>query len=471
MHPREQTIFALSSGRPPTAIAIVRVSGSQAGHILSVLAGKLPQPRVATRARLRDRSGAMIDEAVALWFPGPASATGEDVAEFHIHGGRAVLAALLAALAAFADTRAAEPGEFTRRAFENGKLDLTEAEGLDDLIHADTDRQRRQALRQLQGLLGDKARDWRQRIVEAAALIEAGIDFADEGDVPEQLMAPALRGIAALNDEIEQSLAASARSERLREGLVVAIAGAPNVGKSTLINALARREVAIVSPHAGTTRDVIEVQLDLDGYPVTVIDTAGIRDTDDPVEQEGVRRARARAAVADLVLWLVDGDGDDAASSLQPIEGDRPPVWLVRNKIDLGDGKGGSGACDFVAANPWPNLDSSERSDRDGGEAMRRFAISAARGEGLQGLMAALADYAQQYFGRDESALIGRHRHRQLLRNTAESLQRSMASVDLGEEVVAEELRIAIQSLGRLLGQIDVEDLLDVIFREFCVGK
>src|SRR5438874_10013804 len=309
MHPREQTIFALSSGRPPSAISIVRVSGSQAGTALSSLAGRMPLPRMATRALLRNADRRPIDDAVVLWFPGPASATGEDVAEFHVHGGRAVLASLFAALAAIEKVRPAEPGEFTRRAFENGKLDLTEAEGLDDLIHADTDRQRRQALRQLKGLLGDRARDWRAQIIEASALIEAGIDFSDEGDVPAELIAPALAKVEALLAEIEEVLAGQGRSERLRDGLVVAIAGPPNVGKSTLMNQLARREVAIVSPHAGTTRDVIEVQLDLDGYPVTVIDTAGIRETDDPVEQEGVRRARARAAEADLVLWLADADG------------------------------------------------------------------------------------------------------------------------------------------------------------------
>src|ERR1700733_11236650 len=329
MHPRDQTIFALSSGRPPNAISVVRVSGTDAGTILSCLAGGIPPPRRATRALIRDANQQPIDDAVMLWFPGPKSATGEDVAEFHVHGGRAVLASLFAALSSFENTRAAEPGEFTRRAFENGKLDLTEAEGLDDLIHADTDRQRRQALRQLQGLLGDRARSWRQQIIEASALIEAGIDFSDEGDVPAELIAPALAKIKTLHEEIAEVLAAQARSERLRDGLVVAIAGPPNVGKSTLMNQLAGREVAIVSPHAGTTRDVIEIQLDLDGYPVTVIDTAGIRVTEDPVEQEGVRRARARAGEADLVLWLVDGDPAGAAV------GGAVPVWTVRTKIDL----------------------------------------------------------------------------------------------------------------------------------------
>src|SRR6201987_2022669 len=247
MHPREQTIFALSSGRPPSAISIVRLSGPQARAALAGLAGRVPQPRMASRALLRDSPGQPIDEAVVLWFPAPASATGEDVAEFLVHGGRAVLAALFAALASFENVRAAEPGEFTRRAFENGKLDLTEAEALDDLIHADTDPQRRQALRRLKGLLGDRARDWRAQIIEAQALIEAGIDFSDEGDVPSELITPALSKIKTLRGEIQDALAAQGRGERLREGLVVAIAGPPNVGKSTLLNQLARREIAIVS--------------------------------------------------------------------------------------------------------------------------------------------------------------------------------------------------------------------------------
>jgi tRNA modification GTPase len=445
MHPRDQTIFALSSGRPPSAIALVRVSGSQAGKIVTALAGKLPSPRMATRVLIRDVGQRPIDDAVVLWFPGPASATGEDVAEFHVHGGRAVLAALFTALSAFEDVRPAEPGEFTRRAFENGKLDLTEAEGLDDLIHADTDRQRRQALRQLKGLLGDRARDWRARIIEASALIEAGIDFSDEGDVPAELIAPALAKVKVLLTEIEEVLAGQGRGERLRDGLVVAIAGPPNVGKSTLMNQLARREVAIVSPHAGTTRDVIEVQLDLDGYPVTVIDTAGIRETDDPVEQEGVRRARARAADADLVLWLSD-------SPQLAIEHDGvAPIWTVRNKIDLKE----VGRPLAEAAAPGQGS----------------FQVSASRGDGVPELIAALVGFAQRYFGGTEGGLISRTRQRKLLQETVASLQRCIEVIGQGEELAAEELRTAAHSLGRLLGRVDVEDILDVIFREFCVGK
>lgn len=448
MHPRDQTIVALSSGRPPSAIAIVRVSGSLAGQVLTTLAGKLPAPRQAGRRLLHDGAGQPIDDAMVLWFPGPASATGEDVAEFHVHGGRAVLAALLASISLIPNTRAAEPGEFTRRAFENGKLDLTEAEGLDDLIHADTDRQRRQALRQLQGLLGHRARDWRERIIEASALIEAGIDFSDEGDVPAELMAPAVKAITALHNEIAEVLAAQGHSERLRDGLVVAIAGEPNVGKSTLMNQLARREVAIVSPHAGTTRDVIEVQLDLDGYPVTVIDTAGIRETEDPVEQEGVRRARARAEDADLVLWLVEGrrvaDPDAMQSLWTSGQGHRSSgsVWIVRNKIDLGD------------AGPQDE-----------------FGISASRGDGIPELIEALVKFAGDFFGTTEGALVTRARQRDLLSRASGSLRRSLELVEGGEELAAEELRAAGYALGRLLGRVDVEDVLGAIFQKFCIGK
>jgi len=451
MHPREQTIFALSSGRPPSAIAVVRVSGPQAGAVLSKLAGKMPKPRSAARTQLHDLGGQPIDEAIVLWFPFPASATGEDVAEFHVHGGRATLAALFAALSAFENVRPAEPGEFTRRGFENGKLDLTEAEALDDLIHADTDRQRRQALRQLKGLLGERARDWRGRIIEASALIEAGIDFSDEGDVPGELITPAVTKISSLLKEIQQVLAGQGRGERLREGLVVAVSGPPNVGKSTLINLFARREVAIVSPHAGTTRDIIEVQLDLEGYPVTVIDTAGIRETEDPVEQEGVRRARARASEADLVLWMIDvRQVRQVAEKSGSVT--EAPVWLVRNKIDLV----GSAVTDRATRPAVGGI---------------TFDISASRGDGIADLMAALVAFANDYFGPGEGALIGRERQRKLLDQTAVSLERSISVLQRGEEFAAEELRVAANSLGRLLGRVDVEDILDVIFRDFCIGK
>lgn len=403
-----------------------------------MLCGRLPHPRAATLRTLTSPGTGPIDQAVALWFPSPHSATGEDVAEFQLHGGRAVIAALFAALDKIEGLRPAEPGEFTRRAFENGKLDLTEAEGLDDLIHADTDRQRRQALRQLQGLLGHRAQDWRRQIIEAMALVEAGIDFSDEGDVSAELMAPALRRVDALKNEIQKTLAASAQSERLREGLQIAIAGPPNAGKSTLLNRLARREAAIVSPHAGTTRDVIEVHLDLDGYPVTLIDTAGLRETNDPVEQEGVRRARARAEAADLVLWMSEEDCDP------PPLTDGAPRWVVRNKIDLASapvrGEGG-------------------------------FAISAASGEGVDQLVGALIEFAQAYFGGGEAVLVTRARHRVLLVETVESLERAGRRAGEGDEIVAEELRIAIHTLGRLLGRVDVEEILDSIFCKFCIGK
>ncbi|WP_298258347.1 tRNA uridine-5-carboxymethylaminomethyl(34) synthesis GTPase MnmE [Bradyrhizobium sp.] len=451
MHPRDQTIFALSSGRPPSAIAVVRVSGPQAGPALKALAGRTVEPRRAARVLLRDGEGREIDDAIVLWFPGPASATGEDVAEFHIHGGRAVQAALFAALTAQENIRAAEPGEFTRRGFENGKIDLTEAEALDDLIHADTDRQRRQALRQLQGLLGDKARDWRARVIEAAALIEAGIDFSDEGDVPTELIAPALARIKSLLAEIEEVLAGQGRSERLRDGLIVAISGPPNVGKSTLINLLARRDVAIVSPHAGTTRDVIEVEFDLDGYPVTMIDTAGIRDTDDPVEQEGVRRARSRAAEADLVLWVTDADHE---RSKQKPDAAAAALWTVRNKIDLDSANERAGT----------------RVSPGQGRATA-FKISARKGVGIPELVAAITAFARNYFGSAEDGLIGRERQRELLRETVDALRRCLAVAVAGDELAAEELRVAAHALGRLLGRVDVEDILDKIFREFCVGK
>ena len=301
-----ETIFALSSGRPPAAIGVVRVSGARAGAALKALIGKVPDPRKAALAQVRGHGGEVIDQALVLWFPAPHSETGEDVAELQLHGGRAVIAAVLSALSRIEGLRLAEAGEFTRRAFENGKLDLTAVEGLADLVMAETEGQRRQAFRQMTGALGKRAENWRSQLVQALALVEARIDFSDEADVPEDLVTPALQIARALESEITSALADGGRGERLREGLVVAIAGPPNAGKSTVLNRIARREAAIVSPYAGTTRDVIEVHLDLAGLPVTLLDTAGIRETDDPVEREGVARACARAASADLVLWVMD---------------------------------------------------------------------------------------------------------------------------------------------------------------------
>jgi tRNA modification GTPase len=449
MPTEEQTIYALASGRVPSAIAIIRLSGPATSRVIESLCGRLPPPRLATLATLKTSDGEAIDEGVLLWFPGPHSFTGEDVAELQVHGGRAVIAALFAALETIGrkvgELRPAEPGEFTRRAFENGKLDLTEAEGLDDLIHADTDRQRRQALRHLKGLLGAKVENWRKQIIDASALVEAGIDFSDEGDVTDELMAPALRRIAALKNEIQETLAASAQSERLRDGLVVAIAGPPNAGKSTLLNRLARREAAIVSPHAGTTRDVIEVHLDLDGYPATLIDTAGLRETIDPVEQEGVRRARERATTSDLVLWMQDAH--EAATADAGLVSSDAPVWTVRNKIDLGLGVKPSG---------------SDPAD---------FEISASQGDGVDQLVAALVGYARDYFGAGENALVSRARHRTLLQEAVDALGRAENLAGQGDELVAEELRAAIHFLGRLLGRVDVEEILGSIFSEFCIGK
>jgi tRNA modification GTPase len=300
-------------------------------------------------------------------------------------------------------------------------------------------------------LLGDKARDWRARIIEAASLIEAGIDFSDEGDVPAELIAPALQTVRSLLGEIEEVLAAQGRGERLRDGMTVAISGPPNVGKSTLINLLARREVAIVSPHAGTTRDVIEVQLDLDGYPVTVIDTAGIRDTEDPVEQEGVRRARLRAAESDLVLWMTDGAHDNRELGFGA-QG-AVPRWMIRNKIDLDSAEVRAGAGISQTANAT------------------NFRMSADRGDGIAELVTALTGFARDYFGSGEDGLIGRERQRKLLSETADALRRCLAVAGRGDELAAEELRVASLSLGRLLGRVDVEDILDKIFREFCIGK
>jgi tRNA modification GTPase len=402
-----------------------------------------------------------IDQAVVLWFPGPASETGEDVVELQVHGGMAVIADLLRVLGGIDGLRPAEPGEFTRRAFDNGKLDLTAVEGLADLIGAETAAQRRQAFRHLRGVLGQRAEDWRSRLIRAVALVEAGIDFSDEADVPADLMAPALVVARELAEDIAAALAQAGRGERLRDGLVVAIAGPPNAGKSTLLNLIAGRDAAIVSPYAGTTRDVIEVHLDLAGYPMTLLDTAGIRATGDPVEMEGVRRARERAGTSDLVLWMVEASktGTYGDNVVDLSATGRCQVWMVENKIDLIDS------------------DRERLTELTGvgmplAEGTKRFAISARTGEGYNELLAGLADFARLALSGAESALVTRERHRHALLETEAALRRAMAEGPKGrEEVIAEELRLAARGLGRLTGRVDVEDVLDVIFRDFCIGK
>ncbi|MBN8920124.1 MAG: tRNA uridine-5-carboxymethylaminomethyl(34) synthesis GTPase MnmE [Rhizobiales bacterium] len=443
MHSAADTIFALSSGPPPAAIAVIRVSGPQAGPALSALAGRLPQPRMGALATLRDPADrSALDQALVLWFPGPASETGEDVAELQIHGGRAVIAATLRVLGALPGLRLAEPGEFTRRALANGQIGLTAVEGLADLIGAETEAQRRQAVRQLRGALGKRAEGWRQQLIAVQARIEADLDFSDEGDVPAGLLDEVRAGVKALQADIQAALDDGGRGERLREGLTIAIAGPPNAGKSSLFNWLAGRDVAIVSPYPGTTRDVLEVHLDLGGYPVTVLDTAGVRESDDPVEREGIARAVARAADADLVLWVED------AASTSPVapEAGGAPVWRLRNKMDL------------LAEPVRPEINESQTD------------ISVRTGEGLAALVSRLATYAEARMGGGEGALITRERHRQNMKQCSDVLIHIIEN-DLPEDLVAEDLRVAATALGRLVGRIDVENVLDALFSGFCIGK
>ena len=452
MSASRDTIFALSSGRPPAAIAVIRVSGPRAGFALEQLIGRVPVARRASLARVRDpaASAEVIDEGLALWFPAPRSETGEDMAELQVHGGRAVIAAVLAALGRLPGLRPAEAGEFTRRAFENGRMDLTAVEGLADLVAAETEAQRRQAFRHLKGLLGERAESWRQRLIEALALVEAGIDFSDEGDVPQDLLARALELIGPLAEEIDK--AGAGQGERLREGLRVAIAGPPNAGKSTLFNRLARRDAAIVSPFPGTTRDVLEVHLDLGGYPVTVLDTAGMREAEDPVEREGVRRASEQAASADLVLWMIDATERKAPpSTCQFAAPPGTPTWTVVNKIDL-IAEGCRNELEFSSSNTV-------------------HFISSATGTGVDELVNALLRFAEGFFTA-EPALVTRERQRAHLRETALSLQAARdAARDGREEIMAEHLRLGARALGKLLGRVAVEDVLDVIFRDYCIGK
>ncbi|HEX6443384.1 MAG TPA: tRNA uridine-5-carboxymethylaminomethyl(34) synthesis GTPase MnmE [Stellaceae bacterium] len=436
---REDTIFAPATTPGRAAIAIVRLSGPDAGPALQSLIGKLPPSRVARHVRVRDpATGEGIDDGLALWFPWPRSVTGEDVAELHLHGSRAILAAVMAALGR-QGLRLAEPGEFTRRAFLNGKLDLTQAEAVADLAAAETEAQRRQALRQLEGGLGTLYRGWSERLLRLLAHLEAAIDFPDE-DLPPEIEARVAEESAALLAEIVAHLADDRRGERLRDGIAVAIVGPPNAGKSSLLNQLARREAAITSPIAGTTRDVIEVAIDLGGYPVVLADTAGLRDSADVIEREGLRRALVRAEAAELRLFVFDASRPEDAAGAAQWPG--PYTLLVANKIDL------VANCARFPRGALP--------------------VSTSTGEGLPRLIETLAARVVERY--DIAApLLTRARHRDALETASAALRRAL-NAGL-PELRAEDLRLAWRSLGRITGRVDVEDLLDVIFRDFCLGK
>ena len=436
------TIVAPASGAGLAAVAVIRISGPNTRDVLETLCGGPPAPRRATLRAIRSPDGERLDRGLVLWFEGPASFTGEDMAELHVHGSCAVIRGVVDAVLAHPGTRLAEPGEFARRAFENGKLDLTEVEGLADLVIAETEAQRRQALAQAEGSLRALYEGWRADLLQAQTLIEAGLDFADEGDVATDVMAKAEPIVATLSDAIARHL--SDRSgERLRGGFKVVIAGAPNAGKSSLLNAFAKRDAAIVSEEAGTTRDVIEVHLDLGGVPVMLIDTAGLREAEGTVEAEGIKRALARAKDADLVLWVVDASNPqwDMPPTLAPSGAAR---ITVLNKIDLGPRTTGTDGC---------------------------LRVSAKTGEGIDALVDALAEKAALATGTGAGApVLTRARHRTELEAARTALTR-FSEPALAPELKAEELRIASRHLGRLTGRIDVEEVLGAIFGEFCIGK
>jgi tRNA modification GTPase len=430
--PERDTIFAAATAAGRSGIAVIRVSGPGADRALSLLTKKrLPTERRAALRSLYDFTGGeRIDIGLVLRFPARASYTGENVVELQVHGGRAVTRALLQTLAQMTGLRPAERGEFTRRAVENGRLDLTQAEAIADLVNAETEAQRRQALGQLEGKLSELYEGWRARLIRAAAWIEAGIDFPDE-ELPETAVAQANDMLAALRVELRQHLDDGRRGEILREGLHVAVIGPPNAGKSSLINALARRDVAIVSDTAGTTRDVIEVRLDLHGFPVILADTAGLREAKDAIEAEGVRRALSRAEAADLKLLVLDGT--------EAFESEIKPDLIVRNKADLIPGRRQPGL--------W---------------------VSAKTGEGLSVLIERLTEAAARGL-EGEAPVMTRVRHRQALSDASAALEEAILATE--SELKAESLRLALRAIGRVTGRVDLDELLDVVFRDFCIGK
>jgi len=444
---RGETIFALSSAAGRAGVAVVRVSGPRARGALEALAGEAPEPRLMRLAPLRDpANGEVLDKALVVWFQSPRSFTGEDVAEFHIHGGRAVTAGLIEALGRLEGMRPAAAGEFARRAFDNGKLDLTAVEGLADLVNAETQAQRRQALRQSEGRLGAQYEAWRAQLLRALALVEAALDFSDEADVPGEVERQARPVVTGLVSAIAAHLDDAHRGERLREGYRVLIAGAPNAGKSSLLNALAGREAAIVTEEAGTTRDVIEVHLDLGGLPVLVMDTAGIREAAGGVEREGIARAFKRAEDADLVIWLVDAA---APQWRPPAELTRAAAELlvIRNKIDL---KETGQVPDYIDQIIDISVENYENIDLLSGEIAARAGAAPELGEAPQ---------------------LTRARHRRELETCRAALERFLGEPFAALELRAEDLRQAAAALGRVTGRVGVEDVLDKLFAEFCIGK
>ncbi len=442
------TIYALASASGPAGVAVVRLSGPEAGEAWRRVTGApLPPPRRLVRVRFIDpNAGEILDDGLGVWFAGPASFTGEDVVEFHLHGGRAVVSGVLTALGRVDGLRLAEPGEFTRRAFENGKMDLTAAEGLADLVAAETAAQRRQALRQMQGALGALYEGWRQDLLGGLAHVEAAIDFADE-DLPEGLIENVRRRAATLRDAMAAHLADGRRGERLRDGVHVAIIGPPNAGKSSLLNLLARREAAIVAETAGTTRDVIEVHLDLGGLPVVVADTAGLRQGVDAIECEGVRRAEARAAEADVRIAVFDATRWPEADGRTAALVDDATVVVI-NKSDL--------------VTPPPPLMM---------KGIEGLAASVRTGAGIEELLTRLTAMVAECCPTAAAPVMTRARHREALEDCMRALGRFVSNDKAAPELAAEDLRLATRALGRITGRVDVEDMLDVIFRDFCIGK
>jgi tRNA modification GTPase len=435
IEPRRDTIFAPATGVGRAAISIIRLSGPKCDFALEKLTRGAPPPeRVATLKTLRDpTTGEALDRALVVRFESPRSFTGEAMGELHVTGGRAVLAGVIDALATLEGLRPAEPGEFALRAFENGKLDLSQVEGLADLVDAQTEAQRRQALRIAGGALSRESDSLRALLVEAMAQIEAQIDFSDQEDVDPADLSEARRLAGLASERIARILASGRAGERLREGFNVVIAGPPNAGKSTLMNAIARRDVSIVSALPGTTRDPIEIHLDLRGYPVNLVDTAGIRETDDPIEDEGIARARRRAAQADLTLWLTEDESARPAT---------PGTFLeVRTKIDLRDDAPGA------------------------------LAVSAKTGQGVERLLNAIAERAEKQLSGEGLALITLARHRLAFEEALSHLHRLRDHPSAAPELMAEDLRLAARALERIAGRVDVEEVLGAIFSRLCIGK